>query len=149
MNETLPGMTPDEFRRMTENGATAWAGVDPADLRAGGVPLPAPAAQDLEGLAHQIYSAAQLAPGEGVTDAVDRIVALLGAAAQEPLTPDMFWDASDPERYGDDIEEIIADYGPGDTVKIDCAKRLPRIRVFVVGDEGDYEVLGGITAAAK
>ena len=48
----------------------------------------APSAQDLEGLAHQIYSAAQLAPGEGVVDGVDRIVDLLKPAAQDTGIPE-------------------------------------------------------------
>ena len=52
----------------------------------------APAVPDFEGLAHQIYSAAQLAPGEGVIDGVDRIVDLLGPAAQEPLHPTVLID---------------------------------------------------------
>ena len=53
---------------------------------AGAIAAQAPTVPDFAGLAHQIYSAAQLAPGEGVIDGVDRIVDLLGPAAQEPLT---------------------------------------------------------------
>lgn len=64
-----------------------------------------------------------------------------GAAVAPAPEPDMFWDASDGERFGHDIPEIIADYGPGDIVKIDCAKRMPRVIVRVVGDSGDYEVI--------
>ena len=133
MNETLPGMTPDEFRRMTENGATAWAGVDPAVLRAGGVPLPAPAAQDLEGLAHQIYSAAQLAPGEGVTDAVDRIAALLGATAQEPLKP------LSPGEVG----ELLTESG------YDEYEITPTQRAHFINGLRSGEIKHGITGAAK
>ena len=82
---------------------------------------------------------------------VEPVYAAPQAAPQqaEPLSDaaDMFWDAEDGERYGDDIRDIISDYGPGDVVKIDCAKRLPSVRVQVIGDEGDYEVLVGTKGA--
>lgn len=37
-----------------------------------------------EQLAHEIWSSAQLAPGEGIEDGVERIAALLGGALNEP-----------------------------------------------------------------
>jgi hypothetical protein len=53
--------------------------------------LPAPAAQPEGGRAHEIWAAAQLAPGEGIEDGVARIDALLSApAAGEPEVPEPF-----------------------------------------------------------
>jgi len=48
---------------------------------------------------------------------------------------DMFWDHSDNEIFGHDIDEIVAEYDPGDIVKIDQAKRLPTIKVRVIAGE--------------
>lgn len=60
--------------------------------------------------------------------------------------PDMFWNHDDPETFGNDIDEIIQDYGPGEIVKIDQAKRLPTITVRVLPAKDDnsyfeYEII--------
>jgi hypothetical protein len=52
------------------------------------------------------------------------------------LDADMFWDNADGERFGHDIDEIVAEYDLGSVVKIDCARRTPSITVRVI--EGDY-----------
>ena len=160
----------------------------------------------ISSLAHEIFALAQLAPGEGIEDAVARISATLRTQQPAPAgeeskphgwlydwthssatgkpdttytgftkdeaharkhdnciavftTPqpapatqqagaddaDMFWDHDDPERFGYNIKDIISDYGPGDVVKINCAKRMPTIQVRVVADGDDdlaYEVFG-------
>lgn len=57
---------------------------------------------------------------------------------------DMFWDNADGERFGHDIDEIVAEYDLGSVVKIDRAKRLSSITVRVVkgdDDEFTYEVV--------
>lgn len=58
-------------------------------------------------------------------------------ALSAPAEADMFWDAEDGERFGNDIDDIISDFGPGDRVKINCAKRMPSIEVLVVADGDD------------
>jgi hypothetical protein len=74
-------------------------------------------------------------------------------AAPQPeaaVEADMFWGANDGERFGHDIQDIIAEYGPGDRVKIDCAKRLPSIDVLVVADGEDaftYQIVDAALAA--
>lgn len=60
---------------------TSWGdGLTPAIVKhiVSATPSPLPAATDL---AHELWSAAQLAPGEGIEDGVRRIAALLPAAA--------------------------------------------------------------------
>lgn len=63
---------------------------------------------------------------------------------------DMFWDHDDGERFGTDIEEIVADYDPGEIVKIDQAKRLPSITVRTIldGEYMTYEVLDDAAIAS-
>jgi hypothetical protein len=77
---------------------------------------------------------------------------LLAAAPQSAapqaapaVVADMFWDGEDGEIFGYEIDEIIGNYGPGDRVKIDCAKRLPSIEVLVVadGDDFSYQIIDG------
>jgi ribosome modulation factor len=65
------------------------------------------------------------------------------ALSAAPAEADMFWDAEDGERFGHDIDDIISDFGPGDRVKIDCAKRMPSIEVLVIedGDDFTYQVI--------
>lgn len=69
--------------------------------------------------------------------------------AQEPMTPDMFWAADDPETFGHEITDIVAGYGPGEVIKIDCAIGLPSntVRATVDGDYLGYEIVGSITGA--
>lgn len=79
-------------------------------------------------------------------NSLNRIVsaALSHSAAGQSVgggEPDMFWDHDDPERCANDIDEIVADYGPGEIVKIDCAKHLPSFKVRVIVDPKDDEVL--------
>lgn len=70
---------------------------------------------------------------------------------QPRQAPDMFWDADNPECYGNDIQEIISEYGPGEVVNIDCAKSLPSISVLVSADsDGEgltYEVIAAAPGA--
>ena len=70
---------------------------------------------------------------------------------EDAAEPDMFWDYDDPECFGYDIEDVISEYAPGDIVKIDCAKRLPTIRVRVVADGDDltYEIIGAPQADSQ
>ena len=77
-------------------------------------------------------------------------------AQAQPLTDeaDMFWDADDPERFGHDIAEIVADYDAGEVVKINRAKRLPDVVVRVTIDNGEagweyVEHINGITAGTE
>lgn len=57
-----------------------------------------------------------------------------------PLGADMFWDHEDPETFGYDIETIASNYGLGDEIEIDCAKRMPGIKVRVIQSEPEGEL---------
>jgi hypothetical protein len=65
----------------TIDGYPLWSGLPPPAMSdAGNVtqPLIAEVARDdLDGVAHEVWAAAQLVPGEGITDGVSRIVAIL------------------------------------------------------------------------
>ena len=56
--------------------------------------------ESLEELAHELYTAAQLAPGEGIEDAVGRLVALMDT--QQPS----------PTPQADSQPEPVRDYPP-------------------------------------
>lgn len=62
------------------------------------------------------------------------------AQAQEDV-PDMFWDADDTENFAHEIQDIVDGYGPGEIVTIECAKRMPNLKVLVTrdGDGVSYE----------
>jgi hypothetical protein len=64
----------------------------------------------------------------------------LEAERDKLLEADMFWDHDDGERFGNDIDEIIQEFGPGEIVKIDQGKRLPMItvRVLPAADDNSY-----------
>lgn len=72
------------------------------------------------------------------------------AQAQEDV-PDMFWDADDTENFAHEIQDIIDGYGPGEIVTIECAKRLPNLRVVVTrdGDGLSYEYLEAAIVAQE
>lgn len=58
---------------------------------------------------------------------------------------DMFWAAGDGERSYFSIDEAVDealdnDARPGDTIRLDCAKRLPEITVRIL-EGGDYEIV--------
>lgn len=67
----------------------------------------------------------------------------------DATTPDMFWDASDPELYGNDVEELASEYDGGSVFRVDCAKRLPSFSVRVTGADGAYEHIDAARAAIK
>lgn len=72
------------------------------------------------------------------------------AQAQEDV-PDMFWDADDTENFAHEIQDIVDGYGPGEIVTIECAKRLPNLRVVVTrdGDGLSYEYLEAAIVAQE
>lgn len=82
---------------------------------------------------------ARIAELEAQIEALSGVQALSAA----PAEADMFWDAEDGERFGHNIDDIISDFGPGDRVKINCAKRMPGIEVLVIedGDDFTYQVI--------
>ena len=53
----------------------------------------------------------------------------------------MFWDADDTENFAHEIQDIVDGYGPGEIVTIECAKRMPNLKVLVTrnGDGVSYE----------
>lgn len=65
-------------------------------------------------------------------------VEALRAEVAKLTEPDMFWDGSDPEVFGHDVQEIAYEHDFGTVVKIDCARRLPSFNVRITGD-GEYE----------
>ena len=82
-------------------------------------------------------------------NALAQLAARLQAAQAQEDVPDMFWDADDTENFAHEIQDIIDGYGPGEIVTIECAKRLPNLRVVVTrdGDGISYEYLeAAITA---
>jgi len=62
------------------------------------------------------------------------------------LEPDMFWDASDGESFGYDVDEIVSNYLPDEVVTIDTAKRCKSFKVRTTQD-GWERVCSTIDAA--
>ncbi len=128
-----------------------------------------PDSASTKGAAHIIRYALELGllwiDGDGrdkvreALDALDTLEAQLEAIgaggvqalSAAPAEADMFWDAEDGERFGHDIDDIISDFGPGDRVKIDCAKRMPSIEVLVVadGDDLSYQAVSPTPSAEQ
>lgn len=73
------------------------------------------------------------------------------AAEAKGDDPDMFWDADDTENFAHEIQDIVDGYGPGEIVTIECAKRLPNLRVVVTrdGDGLSYEYLEAAIVAQE
>lgn len=72
---------------------------------------------------------------QGNINAYKFCLGVLSAATPAPAVQDvadMFWNHDDPEVFAHDIDEIIQDFGPGEIVKIDRAKRLPTVMVRVL-----------------
>lgn len=67
----------------------------------------------------------------------------------DATTPDMFLDASDPELYGNDVQELAYEYDNGSVFKVECAKRLPSFSVRVTGPDGEHEYIDAARAAIK
>ena len=68
--------------------------------------------ESLEELAHELYTAAQLAPGEGIEDAVGRLVALMDTQQPSP-TPQADSVLEDAERLKEaaGLLEELAEHG--------------------------------------
>jgi hypothetical protein len=71
-------------------------------------------------LAHELFAAAQLAPGEGIEDAVSRIAAALTAAAAQPAAPQGVADWTQPttvaQRLGDAVQMLCGGKRPPDAM---------------------------------
>ena len=74
-------------------------------------------------------------------NALAQLAARLQAAQAQEDVPDMFWDADDTENFAHEIQDIVDGYGPGEIVTIECAKRMPNLKVLVTrnGDGVSYE----------
>lgn len=62
--------------------------------------------------------------------------------------PDMFWDSEDGETFGHSIEEVTDCLSEGEEMVLDCARRLPQIRVRALAG-GDYQIIDAIGAAGR
>lgn len=73
------GVNPGRWFEMTDGKGETWLS-NPQNL----VPAATPGEHAQTALAHELFAAAQLAPGEGIEDAVNRIAAALTAAQEVP-----------------------------------------------------------------
>lgn len=109
-------------------------------------------AEKQEPLVKRLRNAGRRGDGDAdeAANEIERLNAeLAGLKKQASPKPDMFWDAENPETYGDEIMDIASEFQPGEVIRLDCARRLPSITVLVTPDGNGvgYEIVAGITRA--